>query len=162
MLPFDLPPPPPIHSPAPAFPIPDAMLLAKEGGKQQMSMQEQQFHRAVTDFENRLAKLPPKHKAEILKIHQQVDDWANKARAQGQRADKLSTFVGKVMNYADEYLANIEKADPELKQFKAEHKQFQDLFLSGNGVIEAYLVWVREDYQPKPKPKPKPAAPKKG
>lgn len=117
-------------------------------------MHEQQFNRALADFNQRLQKLSPQHKAEIRKIHQQVNDWADKARAQGQRADKLSTFVGKVMNYADGHLANIEKADPELREFKSEHKQFQDLFLSGNGVIEAYLSWVREDYRPKSKSAP--------
>lgn len=154
MLPFDLPPPIPIHCPAPESRHEGHLLFAKEGGKANVSMYEQQFNRALADFNQRLQKLSPQHKAEIRKIHQQVNDWADKARAQGQRADKLSTFVGKVMNYADGHLANIEKADPELRQFKSEHKQFQDLFLSGNGVIEAYLSWVREDYRPKPKSPP--------
>lgn len=155
MLPFELPPPPPpIHCPAPESYYEGYNLFAKEAAKPEPSMHEQHFHRAMADFNQRLQKLSPKHKAEIRKIHQQVTNWANTARAEGQRADKLSTFVGKVMNYADQHLSNIEKADPELQQFQAEHKQFQDLFLSGNGVIEAYLSWVREDYKPKSKNQP--------
>lgn len=117
-------------------------------------MHEQAFHRAVSKFNQKLATLPPQHKAEIRKIHSQVTKWADDARAKGQRADKLSTFVGQVMTYSDKHLANIEKADPELKQFAAEHKQFQELFMAGNGVIEAYLAWVNTDYK-KPKKKAK-------
>ena len=59
------------------------------------------------------------------------------------------------MGYADNHLENIEKADPELKEFKAEHKQFQELFLAGDKVIQAYLLWVQTDYKPAPKPAPK-------
>lgn len=157
MLPFDLPPPIPIIAPAPDFGVDllcDAYLAKEPKPKKDISMEEQAFHRAVSDFQQKLGKLPPKHKAEIRKLHKGVVDWADEARAAGQRADKLSTFVGKVMAYSDKHLENIEKADPKLLQFKAEHKQFQDLFLSGNQVIEAYLYWVRTDYK-KPKPIPK-------
>ena len=136
------------------------MLLAKESKpkKPKVSMEEQHFNRSVSKFQQHLSKLPPKHKAEIRKIHSQVTAWADKERAAGQRADKLSTFVGQVMAYTDKHLANIEKADPDLQQFKAEHKQFQDLFLAGNGVIEAYLAWVRTDYKaPKKQTQPKKA-----
>jgi hypothetical protein len=94
----------------------------------------------------------------MRKLHLEVNKWANEQRAAGQRADKLSNYVGQVMSYCDRHLANIEKADPELQQLKAEHKQFQDLFLAGNRVIEAYLGWVQTDYKSKPKrPAPKKA-----
>ena len=122
------------------------MLLAEDPGPQ-LASEEQAFNKAVSKFQQHLAKLPPKHKEEVRKIHAQVTGWADKQRAAGQRADKLSTFVGKVMGYCDKHLGNIEKADPELKQFKTEHKQFQDLFLAGNDVIESYLAWVRSDYK---------------
>jgi hypothetical protein len=156
VLPFDLPPPIPIYAPAPNFTVEQPLLIAKEKEKPgKVTQEEQAFHSSVSNFQQHLAKLPPKHKAEIRKIHTQVTQWADKQRAAGQRADKLSTFVGKVMAYADKHLENIEKADPELKQFKAQHKQFQDLFLAGNKVIEAYLAWVRTDYKPVKKPEPK-------
>lgn len=133
------------------------LLLAKET-KPKVSVEEKSFNRAVSDFQQQLSKLPPKHKAEVRKIHAQVTSWADKQRAAGQRADKLSTFVAQTMAYCDKHLANLEKADPELRQFKAEHKQFQDLFLAGHLVVEAYLKWVRTDYQaPKRKSRPKKA-----
>jgi len=156
MLPFDLPPPIPIKTPAPEAFAPEicwesGLLIAKEAdAKSKEAMAEQAFQRAVSKFQQQLGKLPPKHKAQVRKIHSQVNQWADKQRSAGQRADKLSTFVGKVMGYADTHLGNIEKADPELEQFQAEHKQFQDLFLAGNDVIEAYLVWVRTDTPNKP------------
>ncbi|MFA5504363.1 MAG: hypothetical protein WC314_10000 [Vulcanimicrobiota bacterium] len=146
MLPFDLPPPIPIYAPA---------LVADQGAM--VTAEEQSFHSAVSAFQQHLQKLPPKHKEEIRKIHTEVTAWANEKRSAGQRADKLATFVSKVMGYADSHLENIEKADPKLQQLQAEHKQFQDLFLAGNQVIEAYLVWVRSDYKPTPPPPPKKA-----
>jgi hypothetical protein len=152
VLPFDLPPPIPITAPAPEYAVWNSVEIAKEI-KPTIPVEEQAFNKAVSNFQQHLAKLPPAHKAEIRKIHTQVTDWADKQRAAGQRADKLSTFVGKVMAYTDKHLENIEKADPDLRQFKAEHKQFQDLFLAGNGVIEAYLAWVRTDYKNAKKPK---------
>ena len=157
MLPFDLPPPIPVYAPAPNYAVEQPLLIAKEGQKKKadVTQEERAFHSAVSEFQQKLSKLPPKHKAEIRKIHTEVTKWADEQRTAGQRADKLSTFVGKVMGYADKHLDNLEKADPELKQFKAEHKQFQDLFLAGNQVIEAYLYWVRTDYKPAKKPAPK-------
>lgn len=163
MLPFDLPPPIPITAPAPNHTIALPFLVAKDPGKKpkaKVTMQEQAFHRSVSKFQQQLSKLPPKHKAEIRKIHSQVTGWADKQRKSGMRADKLSTFCGKVMAYCDKHLENIEKADPDLRQFKAEHKQFQDLFLAGNEVIESYLAWIRTDYKEPPKKK-KPNQPKK-
>lgn len=162
MLPFDVPPPIPIKAPAPEIVVASPYLLAKEPTKKpQISMEEQSFHRSVSDFQQKLAKLPPKHKAQIRKIHQQVTGWADQERKKGLRADKLSTFCGKVMAYCDKHLENIEKADPELKQFKAEHKQFQDLFLAGNQVIESYLLWVKTDYKDSPPKKPAKSSPAK-
>ena len=156
MFPFDLPPPIPIYEPAPAIVFEQPQLIAREKEKPvKIAPEEQAFHKAISNFQQQLSKLSPKHKAEIRKIHTQVTQWADKQRAAGQKADKLSTFVGKVMGYADGYLENLEKADPELKQFKAEHKQFQDLFLAGNQVIEAYLAWVRTDYKAKDQPLPR-------
>jgi chromosome segregation ATPase len=135
--------------PAPHFEAGVGRLLAKEA-KPKVDAEEQAFDKAVSDFQQRLEKLPPKHKAQIRQIHSQVDAWADEKRDAGQRADKLSTFVGKVMRYADKHLANLEKADPKLLQFKAEHKQFQELFLAGNEVIESYLAWIRTDYPRRP------------
>ena len=156
VLPFDLPPPIPIYSPAPIISTELPALIAKEAEKApKVTPEEQAFHSAVSNFQNHLQKLPPKHKAEIRKLHGEVTQWADDKRSAGQRADKLSTFVGKVMGYADEHLENIEKADPELTELKAEHKQFQDLFLAGDKVIQAYLSWVQTDYKPAPKPAPK-------
>ena len=156
MLPFDLPPPIPVYAPAPNYCAEQPFVLAKEAEKApKVTPEERAFNSAVSNFQQHLQKLPPKHKAEIRRLHGEVTQWADEKRAEGQRADKLSTFVGKVMGYADTHLENIEKADPELKQFKAEHKQFQDLFLAGNQVIEAYLLWIRTDYKPAPKPAPK-------
>ena len=156
MFPFDLPPPIPIYEPAPVLVADQSFLLAKEGDKAvKISKEERAFHSAVSNFQQHLSRLSPKHKAEIRKIHTQVTQWGDSQRAAGQRADKLSTFVGKVMSYADGYLENLEKADPKLKQFKTEHKQFQDLFLAGDQLIEAYLAWVRTDYKAKDQPLPK-------
>lgn len=157
MLPFDLPPPIPVYAPAPYLEAKAPFLIAKEKEKAGVSQEERAFNTAVSKFQQQLAKLPPKHKAEIKKIHAEVTKWADEQRAAGRRADKLSTFVGKVMGYADKHLDNIEKADPELKQLKAEHKQFQDLFLAGNQVIECYLIWIRTDYKPVEKPPAKKA-----
>ena len=162
MLPFDLPPPIPIKAPAQEIVVAPPALVAKEPAKKpEITMQEQAFHRSVSEFQQKPSKLPPKHKAQIRKIHQQVTGWADQERKKGLRADKLSTFCGKVMAYCDKHLENIEKADPELKQFKEEHKQFQDLFLAGNQVIESYLLWVKTDYQNSPKSPPGKAAPSK-
>jgi uncharacterized coiled-coil DUF342 family protein len=156
VFPFDLPPPVPIYEPAPAISVEQPLFIAKEKEKPlNISPEEQNFHSAVSNFQQHLSKLSPKHKAEIRKIHTQVTQWANKQRAAGNRADKLSTFAGKVMSYADGYLEKLEKADPELKQFKVEHKQFQDLFLAGNQLIEAYLAWVRTDHKAKDQPLPR-------
>lgn len=154
VLPFDLPPPIPIQAPDPSPVRELPFFLAKETASKPLP-EEQAFHKSVQDFQLKLSKLPPKHKAEIRKLHGEVVDWADKQRAAGQRADKLATFVGKVMGYCDKHLDNIEKADPELQQFKAEHKQFQDLFMSGSSVIDSYLAWVRTDYKPAPKTIPK-------
>lgn len=154
MLPFDLPPPIPIYAPAPQWVSQAPFVLANEK-QAQGSVEEKAFHQAVSKFQQRLSKLSPQHKAEIRKLHTEVVNWADKQRAAGMRADKLATFVEQVMGYADKHLQNIERADPKLLALRAEHKQFQDLFLAGNEVIEAYLAWVRTDYKPLPKPIPK-------
>ena len=149
MLPFDLPPAIPIVAPAPADlqSHPAFLLLSQSGEKEQPSAEKKAFHEKVQAFQEHLALLSPEHKSKIKELHGEVSSWADKSRKAGQKADKLSTFVGKVMTYADTHLKNIEKTDPELKMFQEEHKQFHELFVAGADVIDAYLAWVRTDYE---------------
>lgn len=146
MLPFDLPPPIPIREPAPQQQQPIPLIAQIEG----VSAEEEEFQEAISVFQEQLSLLPPDHKAEIREIHRTVTEWGDEKRRQGERADKLSTFVSRVMTYADEHLQSIEKADPKLRERQAEHQQFQELFVAGNDVIESYLSWIRSDKDPRP------------
>lgn len=166
MLPPQLPPPVPQVAPAPVQEIdfgfsveipaellPDARLAKKPPQKKaKVGPKRKAFDKAVQDFEQSLAKLPAAHKNEILKFHEEVDKWADKKRDKGEKADKLSNFVGRVMIYAHKRLLLIEQQDPKLTRMKREHTELQTLFMNGNEVIETYLAWIRaknEDEPPK-------------
>ena len=123
------------------------MYIAQETKKKQPSVEKKTFNEKVKAFQAHLSQLSPEHKAKIREMHGEVSSWADKSRKAGKKADKLSTFVGKVMTYADSHLKNIEKADPKLLRFKQEHKQFHDLFTAGSDVIDAYLAWVLTDHE---------------
>jgi hypothetical protein len=165
MLPFDLPPPLPYVCPAPphlaGLPGIDAPALrlelvaqkasgAKDKDKNDAKISKEQvaFDKAVKTFEEALEKLPAKDKAEIAKLHNETDAWADKERASGKKADKLATFVGKVMTYLHQRLLVIEKTDPQLNKLKEEHRQLQKIFLQGDDVINAYLAWVKNKNDP--------------
>lgn len=165
MLPPQLPPPVPQVAPAPAptielgFILENPELLGQDGRlakepqeKPKVGPKRKAFDKAVQEFEKSLEKLPAAHKQEILKFHEEVDKWADSKRAKGEKADKLSNFVGRVMIYAHKRLLLIEQQDPQLTQMKKEHTELQTLFMNGNEVIESYLAWVRakdEDEAPK-------------
>jgi hypothetical protein len=131
-----------------------------KGGESKISKEQEAFNKAVKTFEDGLAKLPDKHKAEIAKLHDQTDAWADKERASGKKADKLATFVGKVMTYLHQRLLVIEKTDPQLTRMKDEHRQLQKLFLQGDDVINAYLAWVKNKHDPIDEPSGTAKAPK--
>ncbi len=152
MLPTDLPPPVPIVAPAPQIEI-CLPFIVVDNADLQMSREQAAFNNAVKTFEDGLAKLPPQHKAAVDKIHGEVDTWVEKERSAGKKADKLATFVGKVMTYLHERLLEVEKHDPQLKRLKKEHRQLQKLFLQGDDVINAYLTWVNVKNDPIDRPK---------
>ncbi len=155
--PSDLPPPIPFVSPAPERLVHLPFLLADKTPEKKISKEHEAFNKAVKTFEESLAKLPANHKAEIAKLHDEVDLWADKERASGKKADKLATFVGKVMTYLHQRLLTIEKNDPQLTRLKDEHRQLQKLFLEGDKVINAYLAWVKNKKDPIDEPEgPKP------
>lgn len=135
---------------------PDALLAKEPAKKQVIGPKRAKFNQTVKTFEQSLAKLPAGHKKQVLKFHIQVDKWADRKRAKGEKADKLANFVGRVMTYCHKRLLLIEQRDPELTRMKAEHTQLQKLFLEGNEVIEAYLAWVRAKNEDEPPPKRKP------
>lgn len=149
MLPPDLPPAIPYVCPAPpaAVSLPFTM-VADKAPETKVSKEQEAFNKAVKTFEDALAKLPSNHKAEIAKLHTQVESWADKERAAGKKADKLATFVGKVMTYLHQRLLVIEKADPQLNRLKDEHRQLQKVFLQGDDVINAYLAWAKNKNDP--------------
>jgi hypothetical protein len=156
MLPFELPPPPPPYvCPAPPLMLADFPFElvaqktdAKDKADSKMSKEQVAFNQAVKTFEEALSKLPAKDKAEINKLHSETEAWADKERASGKKADKLATFVGKVMTYLHQRLLVIEKTDPQLTRLKEEHRQLQKTFLQGDDVINAYLAWVKNKNDP--------------
>jgi hypothetical protein len=154
MLPPHLPPPIPYVCPAPAppaslpFTVAEKSPETKDKSDAKISKEQVAFNKAVKTFEEALSKLPDKHKAEIAKIHAETDSWADKERASGKKADKLATFVGKVMTYLHQKLLVIEKTDPQLTKMKEEHRQLQKVFLQGDDVINAYLAWVKNKNDP--------------
>ncbi len=159
MLPPDLPPPIPYVCPADVqvqanLPF---QLLADKSPKEKsndpkVSKEQAAFDKAVKTFEEGLRKLPAKDRTEIAKLHAETDAWAEKERASGKKADKLATFVGKVMTYLHQRLLVIEKTDPQLTKMKEEHRQLQKTFLQGDDVIKAYLAWVKNKSDPIDKP----------
>lgn len=160
LLPADLPPPVPYVSPAPAHTVKLPFVVAEKTSEKKISKEHEAFNKAVKTFEESLAKLPANHKAEVAKLHQEVDAWADKERSNGKKADKLATFVGKVMTYLHQRLLVIEKNDPQLTRLKDEHRQLQKLFLEGDKVINAYLAWVKNKKDPIDEPET--AKPSKG
>lgn len=158
MLPPELPPPIPFVEPAPSVEISLGFeWVAKEPVKKKKKIgpKRMAFEYAVKDFQEGLGKLPAVHKKEILKFHREVDKWADKKHARGEKADKLANFVARVMMYLDKQLRALVKDDPQLKRRKAEHRQMQGLFMKGNAVIEAYHDWIKAKDEDEPKPKKK-------
>lgn len=167
MLPADLPPPLPYVCPAPVqlagLPfeiVAEKAPQAKGKDDAKVSKEQVAFDKAVKTFEEALAKLPARDKAEISKLHDETDAWADRERATGKKADKLATFVGKVMTYLHQRLLVIEKTDPQLNKLKEEHRQLQKTFLQGDDVINAYLAWVKNKSDPIDKPAGAAAKPK--
>lgn len=157
MLPLDLPPPVPYVCPAPAvaglpFTVVAEKTAAKDKNESKISKEHEAFNKAVKAFEEALAKLPAKDKTEILRLHSETEAWVDKERASGKKADKLATFVGKVMTYLHQRLLVIEKDDPQLTKQKEEHRQLQKTFLQGDDVINAYLAWVKNKNDPIDRP----------
>lgn len=161
MLPPDLPPPLPYSCPAPPAACPaslpftvvaDKTPTKDKKGEAKISKEQEAFNKAVKTFEDALAKLPAKDKEEIRRLHEETEAWADKQHASGKKADKLATFVGKVMTYLHQRLLVIEKNDPQLTKLKEEHRQLQKTFLQGDDVINAYLAWVKNKNDPIDKP----------
>lgn len=155
MLPADLPPAPPyVTYSSVAIPLAPCRLAneptaqAKNTAKPKISKEQANFSKAVKTFQEGLSKLPSNHKAELLKFHGQIEAWVDGERAAGKKADKLASFVGKVMTYLHQRLLVIETEDPKLEKMKAEHRQLQKLFLQGDDVINAYLAWVKNKKDP--------------
>ena len=156
MLPPDLPPPLPYSCPAPApavtslpFTVVADKTPAKDDkGKAKISKEQEAFNKAVKTFEEALVKLPTKDKEAITRLHAETEAWADKEHANGKKADKLATFVGKAMTYLHQRLLVIEKDDPQLTKQKEEHRQLQKTFLQGDDVINAYLAWVKNKNDP--------------
>lgn len=151
MLPADLPPLPAYTVPGSlSLPAPPVPLIAKTpianaaSDKIKIPKTQEAFEKAVKVFQEGLAKLPDNHKQEISKLHGEVELWADNEHSSGKKADKLATFVGKVMTYLHQRLLVIETTDPQLTKLKSEHRQLQKLFLQGDDVINAYLAWVKD------------------
>lgn len=171
MLPPHFPPPVPFVAPAPPWYAQEAPFWvsqttsvqdkSKDSGAAKISKEHDAFNKAVKTFEESLSKLPAKDKTEIAKLHAETEAWVDKERASGKKADKLATFVGKVMTYLHQRLLVIEKTDPQLTKLKEEHRQLQKVFLQGDDVINAYLAWVKNKNDPIDNPSP-PAKPSKG
>lgn len=157
MLPPDLPPPIPYVCPARAvaglpFTVVADTTATKGKNDTKISKEHEAFNKAVKAFEEGLVKLPAQDKTEIAKLHAETESWVDKERAAGKKADKLATFVGKVMTYLHHRLLVIEKNDPQLKTQKDEHRQLQKMFLQGDDVINAYLAWVKNKNDPIDRP----------
>ena len=154
MLPPHLPPPIPYVCPAPPpaaslpFLVADKSPEAKDKSDVKISKEQEAFNKAVKVFEEALSKLPAKDKTAIAKLHTETETFVDKERASGKKADKLATFVGKVMTYLHQRLLVIEKTDPQLTKLKEEHRQLQKVFLQGDDVINAYLAWVKNKNDP--------------
>lgn len=151
MLPSELPPPVPYVCPASATSVewPFTVVADKAPAKDaKISKEQEAFQKAVKTFEEALSKLPAKDKTEIARLHSETEAWVDKERASGKKADKLATFVGKVMTYLHQRLLVIEKTDPQLTKLKEEHRQLQKTFLQGDDVINAYLAWVKNKNDP--------------
>ena len=154
MLPPDLPPPLPYSCPAPATVAPSLPFVIvadktpEKTDQKKMSKEQEKFNETVKVFEKALGTLSEKDKAEVAKMHSETEAWVDKERASGKKADKLATFVGKVMTYLHQRLLVIEKTDPQLTKMKEEHRKLQKIFLQGDDVINAYLAWVKNKNDP--------------
>lgn len=102
------------------------------------------FEKSVKDFQDTLAKLPPHHKAEVKTIYEAVRVTAAKEVAAGKKVERLSMFVGRVVEYCNTQLERIESADPQLLRMKQEHDQLNDTFYRGAGLIDALHAYVKD------------------
>ncbi|MGE0488060.1 MAG: hypothetical protein AB7S38_02475 [Vulcanimicrobiota bacterium] len=102
------------------------------------------FDAATKEFGLALSKLPPEHKARIRAIHKAVESFVADEQKAGRKADRLATFVGRVMEYTNEELEKIEKKDPDLKTMKRQHQELDKAFKEGAELIDAYHAWVKD------------------
>lgn len=102
------------------------------------------FDTASRDFGEALKNLPPQYKAEVRTIHQAVKQWASKEEAAGRKADRLSTFVNRVMDYTHQALMKVEDSDPDLLRRKDEHERLDKVFREGATLIDAYHAYVKD------------------
>ncbi len=149
MWPADLPPPIPYVEQVPVDFVSAAermapLLVANNSGLRE-TPEKRAFEKAVDDFQISLSELPANHKAAIAKLHEESDRVVDQKREQGVKADKLSTFIGKVMAYSHERLLAIEKHDPQLTKLRAEYDALSKVFYDGDQVLNTYLAWVRTD-----------------
>lgn len=106
------------------------------------------FETSVKEFQETLAKLPPHHKAEVRTIYEAVKVFAAKETAAGKKVERLSLFVGRVVEYCNGQLENIEKADPDLLRMKQEHQQLNDVFYRGAALINSLHAYVKDKDAP--------------
>ncbi|MGE0490590.1 MAG: hypothetical protein AB7S38_15390 [Vulcanimicrobiota bacterium] len=92
----------------------------------------QRFEGATRDFGESIQALSPEHRREIQVLHQAVDQWAD-----GQPgADRLGTFVWRVMEYSHHQLERIED-NPATAQ-PGECEGLEKVFLNGYHLVEVY------------------------
>ena len=106
------------------------------------------FENSVKDFQETLAKLPPHHKAEVRTIYEAVKIFAAKEVAAGKKVERLSLFVGRVVEYCDVQLDSIEKVDPGLLRMKQEHQQLNDVFYKGANLVNSLHAYVKDKDAP--------------
>ncbi len=104
----------------------------------------EQFQAATKAFGEALRDLPPQHKAEVRVIYKAVGPWVERERAAGRKADKLATFVGRVMEYTNESMESIEETDPHLTKRRQEYEKLNKAFHKGADLIDAYYRYVKD------------------
>ncbi len=104
----------------------------------------EQFDQATREFGEALRRLPERHKKKIRTIHQSVQQFVAAERKAGRQADKLSTFVERVMDYSHQQLDEIEETDPDLVNFKAQHEELSRVFNEGAELVDAYHAYVKD------------------
>ena len=108
----------------------------------------EKFEKSVKEFQETLAQLPSHHKTEVRTIYESVKIVAGKEQAAGKKVERLSMFVGRVVDYCNTQLDRIETADPQLLRMKTEHQQLNDVFYRGAALIDSLHAYVKDKDAP--------------